>query len=175
MQFDATPLPGYPLEHGLLLSALNDGTREWRGELGEPTEDALVWQARPGGHSIGGLLLHMAVVERLWTEVWCLNRPLTAEERETYQANESDVDNGVWPTPPRKPFEWYWELLMDARGRVHRAVKEFPAPEAEFTTPWGGTVTTRWTLAHLVQHDSYHGGQAVLLHDLFKSMQGTQD
>jgi uncharacterized damage-inducible protein DinB len=27
--------------------------------------------------------------------------------------------------------------------------------------------TLRWILAHVVGHDSYHGGQAVLMRDLF--------
>jgi len=30
--------------------------------------------------------------------------------------------------------------------------------------------TYRWIVAHLVQHDSYHGGQAVLLHETWKKL-----
>ena len=160
--FDVEPVAGYPQEYGLMLAILEDGTREWMGEIGEPSEDAIVWQPVTGGYSIGAILLHIAYVEVAWFESGILGRKISDKDAALYMVDETDVDNGVWPVPPRKPWAWYKQLLHDARARTFKSVLDFPDPASSFQGRTS-TMTCRWTVGHVIQHDSYHGGQAVLL------------
>lgn len=166
---DVAPIAGYPHEYGLLLAALQDGTNEWKWELGEPSEDAIVWQPFPGSHSIGGIMLHNAYVELGWFQAWSLGRPLSDEDNRLFMVAETDVDEVRWPTPHRQPWSWYWEMLQSVRARTFELVKDFPEPDATFEI-WGRKRTFRWTLAHVVEHESYHAGQAVLLHIMHQRM-----
>lgn len=165
---DAAPLPGYPEPYGLLCAILQDGTNEWRMELGDDvSEDAMVWQPYPGAHSIGTIILHIIMVEVYWFEKFVLDLPLDPEEVKLTLWEETDVDEGVWPEPPRKPISWYFEFQDRVRARILESIKKWPPAEA---TKKGreDEISARWVFGHVIQHESYHGGQAVLLHELWK-------
>lgn len=166
---DIEPLAGYRADVGLLLAALEDSTREWRGDLGDPSIDAIVWQPHPGSHSIGGILLHSASVELHWFDAFLARKTLDPEELKILLTNETDVEHGIWPTPPAHTIAWYYEIHNDIRKRVFESLKEVD-PDSRFDRG-AYSITLRWVLAHVVQHDSYHGGQAVLLHELWKKQQ----
>ena len=167
--FDVAPLPGYSEDYGLLLATLLDSTREWRDELGEPGVDTIVWQPCSGGYSIGGQLLHIAEVELYWIESFCLGRELDPEEMKLLMSDQIDQHRGIWPVPPAEPIAYYYGLLDNVRTRTLESVKEFEPSETVKTSRWG-TMTLRWVLAHVVEHDSYHGGQAVMLSELAKRL-----
>jgi uncharacterized damage-inducible protein DinB len=38
-------------------------------------------------------------------------------------------------------------------------------------TRWVHQMSLRWVLGHVIQHEAYHGGQIVMLHDLWKRSQ----
>ncbi len=160
--FDVSPLPGYPLEYGLLLASLEDSSREWRGELGEVPQPLMSWQPYRHAPSIGANLLHIAFVEAWWVESFCLGGEVPTELDSKISLEGTSVDNLMWGTPPDEPLSYYFDLLDTVRQRTLEFVKEFPEPESVKANNWG-TMTLRWVLAHVVQHDSYHGGQAVLL------------
>lgn len=169
--YHLNPVPGYGEPYGTLLATLQDGTREWREELGEPDFKAISWQAVEKGHSIGGVLLHIAEVEAYWVEVVCLGRVLPAEELKLTMSAEIDQYAGTWPTPPEKPIAAYYDILDKVRTRTLESVKAFEAPDAVRATKWG-TMTLSWILAHVIEHESYHAGQAVLLHEIWKRSNG---
>lgn len=165
---DVSPLAGCHLEIGLLGASLIDSSREWRGELGDPSEDAIVWQPRPGGHSIGAELLHIAEVEIYWIHHFIAGLPMDQAEMRVLMSDQIHQHEGSWPIPPREPLAWYYEKLDSVRERSLALLPTFDDParsiphrrEPELSS------TVRWVLSHVVQHDSYHGGQAVLLKDL---------
>ncbi|RYG69211.1 DinB family protein, partial [bacterium] len=160
---DVQPLPGYPEPYGLLAAILQDGTREWRDELDpDIDEDTVVWQPYPGMHSIGAIILHIIFIELVWFERVVLGQPMDPEERKLLLAQETDVDDWRWPTPPRQPISWYFELHDRIRARTLEGIKHWPAPDAACGGDEDGE-TPRWVLGHVIQHESYHGGQAVLL------------
>jgi uncharacterized damage-inducible protein DinB len=168
MLFDAHPLPGYQEPYGLLCAILQDGSNEWRWEL-DPnlSEDAIVWQPHPGMHSIGGVILHIVEVEVFWFEQFVLDQTPDQEERALLMADEIDQDSWAWPTPPLKPLSWYFELHDRVRLRTLESIKSWPAPD--FEKELGGDPRTmRWVLGHVIQHEAYHGGQAVLLQRLWQ-------
>ncbi|HEY3783137.1 MAG TPA: DinB family protein [Fimbriimonadaceae bacterium] len=166
--YDIPLLPGYPAEYANLLAMLNDGTRAWRNELDTVHEDLIVWQPYPGGYSIGGILLHIAEVETFWIEKFCLNREIDPAELKLYLKDETDVHNGKWPTPPKKPLAYYYQLQNKVRQRTLESVKSFGPPERWMS--WGSErMTLRWILFHVCKHEAYHGGQAVMLQQMYSA------
>jgi uncharacterized damage-inducible protein DinB len=168
MIIDAKPLLGYQEPYGLLCAILQDGTNEWRLEL-DPhlSEDAVVWQPRPGTYSVGAIIMHIIGVEIFWFEQFALDRPADSEEMKLVMAREIDVDAGHWPVPPRKPISWYFELHDRIRARTLESIKEWPLPDSSRDLH-GNPRTMRWVLGHVIQHEAYHGGQAVMLSRLWQ-------
>ena len=78
-----------------------------------------------------------------------------------------DQYQGLWPTPPVKPIDWYFALQDQTRRAMIELIIGEKDPEERFETS-RSSCTLRWFLAHIVEHDSYTGGQAVLLHEMFK-------
>lgn len=166
LNYDVAPLPGYHPEIGLLLACLDDSTREWRENLGEPPVEAIVWQPWPKAHSIGALLLHMIDCEKGWFENFAAGLPEDPEEARLLMSADVQQDGVVWPVPHSKPIEWYVDLLSHVRERVRRPLREMDP--AAMHKGGSNVYTLRWIVGHVVQHDAYHGGQAVLLHELWK-------
>ena len=168
MASDAKPLPGYQEPYGLLCAILQDGTNEWREELDQdPSEDAMVWQPYPGMHSIGAIILHIISVEIYWFERFALDLPYDLEEITLAMAQETDVDAWQWPVPPRKPLKWYFEFHDCVRARTLESIKRWPSSDT-LVEQNGRQKTPRWILGHVIQHEAYHGGQAVLLNRLWQ-------
>jgi len=167
MLIDAEPLPGYQEPYGLLCAILQDGTNEWRWELDQDlSEEAVVWQPYPGAHSIGGIILHVISAEVFWFEKFALDLPGDPEEGKILMAEEVDVDAWNWPVPPRRPIAWYFELHSRIRARTLESIKKWP-PADTAKDLHGNPRTMRWVLGHVIQHEAYHGGQAVLLNHLW--------
>lgn len=167
--YDVEPASGYPVEYGLLVSTLQDGTREWREELGDVTEDALVWQPYRNGHSIGAIILHMIDVEAFWVETAALGRERSSDELEELLSAETDQYSFNWVVPPRKPLSYYLELQDKVRTRTLESIRSFPDPATVIDREhWTSSMTVRWILNHVVAHEAYHGGQAVILKTLFE-------
>ena len=163
---DVKPLLGYPMPYDLLGAILQDGTREWRDELdSDLSEEALVWQPAPGMHSIGALILHMASVEVGWFESFVLRLPRDPAERKLLMTDETAVDDWRWPTPPHQPLSWYFALQDQVRARTLEGLKHWPDADTACSDE-EDSCTPRWVLGHVIQHEAYHGGQAVLLQRL---------
>lgn len=161
--YDLPPEPGYHPEIGLLVSSLKHATRAWRGEMGRVSKEAIVWQPFEGGHSIGGALLHIADVEGWWIEDFSMKRNRPPEELQRLMSEQIRQYKVQWPTPPKKPLSWYYALLDEVRERTLATLKEFDPPD--LAVPWRGAYafTLRWVLNHVIEHENYHAGQAVLL------------
>lgn len=169
MLFDAEPLPEHLEPFGLLTAILQDGTREWRWELDQNLpEEAVVWQPYPGGHSIGGILLHIIVTEIYWFERVALGLPYNQEEMELLMAKDLEVDEWSWPAPPKQPISWYFDMHDKVRARVLERIKRWPPADTKIQAHQDLEVTPRWILGHVIQHEAYHGGQAVLINRLWQ-------
>lgn len=170
MPYDVAPLPGLASPYDLLAAILQDGTREWRGELwgAEIGPEEIQWRALPGGPSIGAEMLHIILVEIYWFEQVALGRPADPEVSKLLMVDEFDVDQGKWPTPPAEPMAWYLELQDRHRARLLESLAEWP-PAETMRTLRSEQVSLRWIFGHVIQHESYHGGQIVLLHEQWKA------
>lgn len=166
VNYDVQPLDGYHPEIAALLSCLVDGTREWRENLERPKVEAIVWQSAPDAQSIGALILHMIDCESYWFEAFAAGKRRDKEEVKLLLSEEVHQYGGRWPVPPAEPIEWYFELQDRIRARCFEAIKGIE-PGRQFDRKNYGC-TFRWVMAHIVQHDSYHGGQAVMVHEAWK-------
>lgn len=168
MQFkDIQPLEGYEPEIGLLLAMLVDSTREWRLHLGELPDEAVTWQVGPNGYSVGALILHLIDVEDYWLRNVAAGLSRDPEESALYLSEETDQEHCEWPAPPARPLSWYLELHDSVRARAFEALRNV-APDARIECPdWDRVYTVRWIVCHTLQHDSYTGGQAVAMHELW--------
>jgi uncharacterized damage-inducible protein DinB len=64
---------------------------------------------------------------------------------------------------------YYYEIQDRVRARTLESIKTFPDPATVIEREgWSSSVTLRWILNHVVAHESYHGGQAVMLKALWE-------
>lgn len=161
IRYDVPPAPACHPEIGILLAALEDGTRHWREQLGDVDVETITWQPFSGGHSIGALMLHMADAEASWIETGIAGREFTPEDLAEFMTEETHQMAVDWPNPPARPIEYYDGILRRVRARTLETLREIQDP-AEVRTE-RNEYTLRWIVAHIVHHESYHGGQAVFL------------
>ena len=167
MRIDVAPLEGFHPELGLLLASMHDSTREWRENLGDLPPEAMTWQAREGGHSIGALILHMADCESGWFEGFVAEREISEEQDKLLMTHEVKQDTGEWPVPHAESQDWYFQLHDRIRNQAFDALKDQQPDRWIERKTFAATV--RWVAAHVLEHDAYHGGQAVLLADLWRA------
>jgi uncharacterized damage-inducible protein DinB len=163
---DCAPVEG--VENGeiaLMLAQLDEGTREWLGELpGDLTEAEIAWQPFEDGHSIGTLCVHIAEVEAAWLHHVACGEPYRDIESEFLDGALIEQDQVKWPAPPPgRPLSYYIDLMNSVRAQTKELVGALDDPARISTTRSGRTFTLRWLLTHVIGHESYHGGQAVLL------------
>ena len=159
---DITPVETGDPGIGLLLAVLDDTTNEWRKYLGDVPDEALNWRPFPGGHTIGGLILHIADVEAHWLHEVAAGVVRDPEELATLLTEETQQGAVQWPDVPEKPLSWFFAQHGIIRRRTVQIVLGLESLTAigrrddeEFTL--------RWLLNHVISHEAYHGGQAVLL------------
>lgn len=164
--YDVAPLDGFHPEIGILLASLEDSQREWEENLDQPTAEAIGWQMHPGGPSIGTLLLHMADCELYWFEQFIAGKPADRELERDLLTQEVKQDEGLWPAAPDQLWQWYRGL----HSRVVQRAREHLRGEDPNRVVKGrkNSFTVRWVVAHVLEHDAYHGGQMVMLHEAWK-------
>ncbi|MBI5707676.1 MAG: DinB family protein [Armatimonadetes bacterium] len=159
-----------PEPYGLLAGILLDGTREWRGELdSDLPPEAISWQPDPGGHSIGSIILHIADVESFWFERVLMGLPSDPNQDKLLLSEETKVEIGEWPTVAPRPINAYLAMHDQIRERTLKAIASWPSPGSLLPyKEW--EFTARWIVGHVIQHESYHGGQAILLQEMWRKL-----
>ena len=159
---DIKPIEGMEIQTSLLLAMLDDDTQGWREHIGELSEDALCWQPVPDGHSIGVILLHIADVEAHWLHAVAAGEIRSEEEVRRLLSKETRQSDVQWPSAPRRPLAWYYAQHDEIRTRTLQTIRALNNPEhIGFRREQGFTL--RWLLYHVLTHEAYHFGQAVLL------------
>lgn len=165
----AATTPNLDPQIGILLAMMDDGTREWQEELGDVSEDQIVWQCAPNLHSIGALLLHIAEVEGWWIQTVCAGKPFELAELAA-AGIEIDQYGSRWPAPPPRHQSWYYEILARVRAATREAVSGLDPSSMRTFGSSKNEYSVLWILTHVLNHEAYHGGQAVLL----KALQATE-
>ncbi len=101
-------------------------------------------------------------MEAFWLHEVAAGRARTDEERRALLSHETDPDAVRWPDAPRQPLSWYFARHDEVRARTRELL--LPLADLERATPHrDAEFTLRWLLGHVIAHEAYHGGQAVLL------------
>lgn len=153
----------------ILVATWADSIAEWRSELGDVADAHVIWQPFPDGPSIGGILLHMIDAEAWWIQEFCGGEPVDRDHPATQYDLAMDHDNYGWPTPPAKPLTWYFDLMDTTHAAMLERIRSHNEPE-RLHVGQRRDATFRWVVAHLVEHDAYHGGQVVMLHEMAKKL-----
>jgi uncharacterized damage-inducible protein DinB len=130
--------------------------------LGALPEEAIVWQPVPGRHSIGAIILHIADVEAFWLYQVADGKARDPEEVARLLSAETDQYGLRWPEAPRQPLSWYFAQHDAIRARTRETICRLNDPE-HIGHLRDNEFTLRWLLHHVMIHEAYHGGQAVLL------------
>jgi uncharacterized damage-inducible protein DinB len=113
-------------------------------------------------------MLHMIACDWGWLTKVCGIEPWPGEGHPALQYSEQlNVDEGDWPDPPAEPLAWYLKQMDECLTMQLAAVAEKGDPLA-VTGNEKRDFSQEWVISHLIQHDSYHGGQIVLLNEMLK-------
>ncbi|MEQ1822802.1 MAG: DinB family protein [Fimbriimonadaceae bacterium] len=152
-----------------LLSLLEESTRLWRNEIGEIGESAILWRPFPKGHSIGGIMLHMADEESLCVEEVIGQGQRTAETRELLKSDFSPHKGPIWPDPEPWPLYRYYEIQNWVRANTVRTLQNIADTSAPVSHPHLGEIPIGMLVLKLIQHESFHVGE-IALHKLHFSL-----
>jgi len=155
-------------EVGLLLSVLQDGTREWTEEFYDAADDLVNFRLVSGGHCFGGILLHIMAAERYWVDEVIFDLPVDLTDPATAYDEVLDQDGCVWPDAPIQTLDWYFELFKKHRARTIELLIQVENPLKIIQQHERADYSISWIIGHLIQHDSYHGGQCVMLNEFHK-------
>lgn len=162
---------GTPTETGILAACLEDSFLEWTENFAKATDALMTWRPYPGAAPAGGILLHMCSCERFWLDLVVFGqKPDPTSPWEIY-SQSLDQDNDVWPDAPEKPLAWYLDTLKQHRAKSLDMIRQHQDPHSRHSFH-GHEFTFAWIVGHLLQHDSYHGGQLSMLESAHRALQG---
>jgi uncharacterized damage-inducible protein DinB len=110
------------------------------------------------------LLLHNAAVEAYWLQQVLAGETTDPELWRTLRDDKVDQFAGKWGKPPKKSLKWYYEQ----QDTVRRHTLEILSQQTDTTALFGAETkfSLRWLVHHVITHEAYHSGQALLLADL---------
>ena len=158
---------------GLMAAGLDDQSRRLRETVAGLGVDHLEWQERPGRHTIGVLMAHLASTEIGWLYVGCAGLSHQDHTERVIQEHLGIDISGSFPLPADgvhpeslegRDLDGYFDLLALARSATHELLKSWD--DRSLDTTFGGagmTFSHRWVLYHLLEHFAAHFGQILSL------------
>jgi uncharacterized damage-inducible protein DinB len=118
--------------------------------------------------SVGGLIKHLAAVERFWMQVAtdCVERPGSEE------AGAEDYESG-FRLGPGEPLEQVLEEYSAAASETDRTIRAFEDLSLEVPVPQGvpwfpkdvERWSARWIVLHLIEETARHAGHADIVRE----------
>ncbi len=172
------PVAGIPSpEIGLFLAQMDDQSRRLTEDTRGATIAELAWQPQPGMNTIGMLLAHNAIVELFWISHAAM---IPCDAPGVLGVGEDDdgmpiAEDGLPPaTLAGKDLAFYDGLRERARAFTYGWAKRWTAADLDRTIlrprkdgEW--TMSVRWILYHVLEHEAGHYGQVNLLRHLHRT------
>jgi uncharacterized damage-inducible protein DinB len=118
------------------------------------------------GTSLGGIIRHLAFVERWWFQEVYDGR------RVTYPWSEDDPD-GDWRLSPEDDAAGLIAFYRDECAVSREIVSELPDLDRSVPIPGRErTVSLRWILVHMIEETARHAGHADLLREIHDGVTG---
>ncbi len=157
------PVDANEPEIGRWLWAINDARQRTLGLLKDMNPAAIDWSPAEGGHTIGALLYHIAVVEIEWLGGRVLEGKFEQRYRDAFPLEFRDeksrltIIKGLSLDEHCQRFDLMRGLLLDTYKSM--SLEEFRRPRilAEHD------VTPEWVLHHLCQHEAEHRSEIGIL------------
>jgi uncharacterized damage-inducible protein DinB len=154
-------------ESSLLLAFLNQQRNGLRYATYGLTEEQARLTPSASALSLGGVIKHVASVERWWVDCVVLGK-----QPESFSSNAQDYESG-FRLGPDESLEWvvaeyesvaaHTESVISEIGDMERAI---PVPKG---VPWFPTDveawSLRWVLLHLIEETARHAGQADVIRE----------
>lgn len=159
------PLPGYPVEIGRWLAALEDSRRRTMRILEDVDQFAIDWAAPGTADSIGTQLYHIAAIELDWLYVEVLEQGSSAMAAPLLPYDVRDAQ-GLLTAVRNESIATHFDRLAQARQRLLDAfrgitIEDFRRPRSLPSYD----VTPEWVIQHLMQHEAEHRSQIEALRE----------
>ncbi len=150
-------------EIALLAAGLNDGTREVREELGQVTPGELAFAPVPKRHNAAAMLMHHAAVEDAWIRCDLFGEPWEESNARFPQFTNELFKRGEWPELGGITLDEIYRRCDEVRRDTLARLATIEGADRLTVGSDSGGETARWVVNHLIGHEAYHFGQAVLL------------
>lgn len=161
-----TPHPGLSTGIGYYLGGMEEVRSQLVAAVKNISDDKIGKPAFLGVHSIGGLVLHIAEAEWFWVQMVFRGHQLTEEDKTMACWDILDDVERI----SRNGYTAEFCLLEAERIRNQTRDVLFSCSDKDldrlFTFERNGKITEynlRWILHHLVDHESQHKGQILML------------
>lgn len=155
------PIEGYSPLIGTLLTMLNNLSERVEYAVGNMTQTELDYQLDDKSNSIGALIMHLAATEIYYQEATFGESNLSDDEMEELRISMELGDEGRQHIKGHDA-SYYLDIYKKARKRTMELLKEKDdAWLAEI--PEGATVNNHFAWFHVMEHQSSHLGQILLL------------
>jgi len=120
-------------------------------------DEKLRWSPVPSGTCLGGLIKHLAYVERYWFQsVWA-----GREVAFPWTDDDPDADFRLDPDDTADSLIGFYRQECD----VSRQIAAASALDDTVTTP-RGEISMRWIVVHMIEETARHCGHADLIREL---------
>jgi uncharacterized damage-inducible protein DinB len=167
-QLILTPLPGYPLEVGRALAALEECRQRTHEELTNLPEALVDWTPPGWSNSIGSLFYHIGLIEVDWLYCEILVRDFPAEVLALFPHDVRD-EEGRLTVVSGVTLAEHWQRLDQVRSiflEEMRAINAEDFGRVRELPPYD--VTPTWVIHHLIQHEAEHRGEMGMVRTLFE-------
>ncbi|MCB0062025.1 MAG: DinB family protein, partial [Caldilineaceae bacterium] len=160
-----TPEPGIDPTVARWLWLLTDARKRTLEGLDGMTDRVVNWMppndgSNHGGHNIGSLLYHMALIELDWLYVEILEQPAYDEQVSALLPYSDRDANGHLTVVNHESLQTHLARLAAGRQLLVAALQQMRAEEFYRVRHLDAyDVTPEWVLHHLMQHEAEHRGE----------------
>lgn len=161
-----TPHPGLSTGIGYYMSGMEEVRSQVINAVKDIPNDLIGKPAFLGAHSIGGLVLHIGEAEWFWIQMVVSGHKLTDEDRNAAYWDILDEVERV--TSRGFTTEFCLQEVEKIRNQTRDVLFSFNDSDLERIISFerrGKTTehSLRWVLHHLIDHESQHKGQILML------------
>ncbi len=152
---------GFTPNVGVLVSMLNDMKDRVERTVKDLEVDEIDFLLDENANSIGTLVLHLAATEKFYQVYTFENREFNDKEKEVWGTRMS-MGEKARKLHKGKPISYYLDIYNDVRKKTLEYLKE-KDDKWLATVPEGYRMNNHWSWYHVMEHQSSHLGQILLL------------
>ncbi len=152
---------GFTPQVGVIVSMLNDMKNRVERTVKDLKVDEIDFLLDENANRIGTLVLHLAATEKFYQVYTFENREFNKKEREVWEMRMSMGDE-VREKHKGKPISYYLDIYNEVRAKTLEYLKEKDDKWLAII-PEGYSMNNHWSWYHVMEHQSSHLGQILLL------------